>query len=60
MEVTVKAIGAKYPYHSFTPQSDITAWELAQIIKAMKLKVTANLVTPEIARHFTADTGEKQ
>jgi hypothetical protein len=46
-----------YPYHSFTPKPDITAWELAQIMKAMQMKMTANLVTGEIARHFTADTG---
>ena len=47
------------PYYSFTPQPDIAPWELAQILKAMQMKLTGNLVTPEIARHCTVDAAGK-
>lgn len=41
------------PLMRFTPHVSITAWELAQVLEAMQLTLSKNLVTFGIERHFT-------
>ena len=46
-------ITAREPLMRFTPHVSITAWELAQVLEAMQLTLSKNLVTFGIERHFT-------
>lgn len=41
---------------SFAPKPDITVWELALVLQVMQFKIKQELLTPEIARHFTDES----